>query len=211
MAIKLVIADEQEIARAGLRNLLEGTDIRIVGQAQTGSHIVEMADKHRPQVLLMEVRFSDTDPLQVIGRLKAELPEIRVLVFSALDNPRYIARTAALGADGFVDKTATKGELVKAIRTAASGVPIWTRHDLRRVGAAMASPPGSETFEVSLTPREVDVLKLIVEGATNEQIAEKLRLSYETVKEQVQVMLKKIGVVDRTQAAVWAVRKGIVR
>jgi DNA-binding NarL/FixJ family response regulator len=211
MAIKLVIADEQELARAGLRNLLEGTDIRIVGQAQSGSQIVELAAKYRPQVVLMEVRFSDTDALQVIGRLKSEQPETRVLVFSAFDNPRYIARAAALGADGFVDKVATKRELVKAIRAAADGMPIWSRYDLRRIGAAISSPPGSETFEVSLTPREVDVLKLMVEGATNEQIAEKLRLSYETIKEQVQVMLKKIGVVDRTQAAVWAVRKGIVR
>ena len=211
MAIKLVIADEQELARAGLRNLLEGTDIRIVGQAQFGSQIVELTAKSRPQVVLMEVRFSDTDALLVIGRLKSEHPDVRVLVFSAFDNPRYIARAAAMGADGFVDKVATKRELVKAIRAAAEGVPIWSRHDLRRVGAAMSSPPGCETFEVSLTPREVDVLKLLVEGATNEQIAEKLRLSYETIKEQVQVMLKKIGVVDRTQAAVWAVRKGVVR
>jgi DNA-binding NarL/FixJ family response regulator len=211
MAIKLVIADEQELARLGIRNFLEGTDIRILGQATSASQILELTAKHHPQVVLMEVRFSDADALQIIGRLKAEHRDVRVLVFSSLDNPRYIARVAAIGADGFVDKRATKAELVKAIRTVAGGAPIWSRHDLRRVGAAIANPPGAESVEVSLTPREVEILQLMSEGATNEKIAEKLRLSYETIKEQVQVMLKKIGVIDRTQAAVWAVRKGIVR
>jgi DNA-binding NarL/FixJ family response regulator len=115
----------------------------------------------------------------------------------------------ALGASGYLLKTCGRDELLNAIRTAAGGKDLWTRDGLRRVTGALATPRLSTDTEVPLTQREGEVLRHIALGLTNKQIAEAMHISYETVKEHVQHMLGKIGVSDRTQAAVWAVHKGL--
>jgi DNA-binding NarL/FixJ family response regulator len=210
MAIRLLIADDQEIVRLGLKNMLEGSDIRIVAQAATGDQVLDLVKKHKPDVILMEARLPGTDGLQVLGRLKLDWADQRVIMFSAHENPRYLARAVALGAEGYLFKNARKDELIKAIRAAAVGEQTWSRSELRRVGAAMASPVASDTVDVSLTKRELEVLRQVATGATNRDIAKHLKISYETIKEHVQHVLRKIGVTDRTQAAVWAVRQRIV-
>jgi DNA-binding NarL/FixJ family response regulator len=107
-------------------------------------------------------------------------------------------------------KGATRDELLAAIRTAAAGESVWSREDLRRVTGALAAPRLGEDMEVPLTKRESEVLRQMALGLTNKEIAQTLGISYETVKEHVQHILRKIGVSDRTQAAVWAVRRGLV-
>jgi len=107
-------------------------------------------------------------------------------------------------------KTATQEEILEAIRCAAKGEPIWTREELRRVTGALATPRVSGDVEVPLTQRESEVLRQMAFGLTNKEIAQALGISYETVKEHVQHILRKVGVSDRTQAAVWAVRQGLV-
>jgi DNA-binding NarL/FixJ family response regulator len=115
-----------------------------------------------------------------------------------------------MGANGYLLKSCTRDDLIAAIKTAAAGENCWTRHELRRVTGALATPRITADVEAPLTQREADVLKHLAHGLTNKEIAEALHLSYETVKEHVQHMLRKIGLSDRTQAAVWAVRKGLV-
>ena len=116
----------------------------------------------------------------------------------------------ALGASGYLLKGCTRDELITAIRTAASGESAWTRDELRRVTGALATPRLTADVEVPLTQRESEVLRQLAYGLTNKEIAQALHISYETVKEHVQHILRKIGVSDRTQAAVWAVRKELV-
>jgi DNA-binding NarL/FixJ family response regulator len=159
---------------------------------------------------LLDIRMPEGDGLTALGRIKLDKPEMPVLMLSTFDNPTYIARAVALGASGYVLKSCTRDHLLQAIRTTASGESAWTRDELRRVTGALATPRLAADVEVPLTQRESEVLKQLAMGLTNKEIANTLHISYETVKEHVQHILRKIGVSDRTQAAVWAVRKELV-
>jgi DNA-binding NarL/FixJ family response regulator len=210
MAIDLVIADDHEVVRSGLKTLLEGTDIKIVGEAADGNAAFKLANKHRPDLVLLDVRMPEGDGLNCLARIKLDLPNIPVVMFSSFDNPTYVARAVALGAAGYLVKSATRDEIIQAIRSAAAGETIWSREELRRVTGALAAPRNGSDGDVPLTKRESEVLKQLAFGLTNKEIAQSLGISYETVKEHVQHILRKIGVSDRTQAAVWAVRKNLV-
>ena len=210
MSIKLLIADEHEVVRVGLKSLLAGSDIKIAAEASSGDAAVKLALKHKPDVVLLDIRMPDGDGLTALGRIKLDLPEMPVVIFSGFDNPTYVARAVALGASGYVLKGTAKEKLLDAIRKAAKGENSWTREELRRVTGALATPRLASDIEVPLTQRESEVLRQLSLGLTNKEIAQSLKISYETVKEHVQHVLRKIGVTDRTQAAVWAVRRGIV-
>jgi DNA-binding NarL/FixJ family response regulator len=210
MSVKLLIADDHEVVRSGLKSLLTGTDIKIVAEASTGEQAARLALKHEPDVVLMDVRMPDGDGLNALGRIKLDRPNMPILMLSTYDNPTYVARAVALGACGFLLKGVTREKLIESIHTAATGQSAWTREELRRVTGALATPRLATDVEVPLTQRESEVLRQLAYGLTNKEIALALHISYETVKEHVQHVLRKIGVSDRTQAAVWAVRKGLV-
>ena len=210
MAIKLLVADDHEVVRAGLKSILTGTDIKIVGEATSGDAALKMALKHNPDVVLLDIRMPDGDGLTALGRIKLDRPKMPILIWSAFDNPTYIARAVALGANGYVLKSGTRDKLLQAIRTSATGENTWTREELRRVTGALATPRLAADIEIPLTQRESEVLRQLALGLTNKEIALALKISYETVKEHVQHVLRKVGVSDRTQAAVWAVRRGLV-
>jgi DNA-binding NarL/FixJ family response regulator len=208
MNVRVLVADDHEVVRSGLRSLLAAQRIEVVGEAATGAEAVRLAKQLHPQVVLLDVRMPETDGLKALETLRKQLPEIAVIMLSAYDNPTYVARALALGARGYLLKGATGAEIVNAVRKAASGETLWSREEIRRVSGV--SPADTDAAEVSLTKREREVLRQIALGLTNKEIAIALKISYETVKEHVQHLLRKIGVSDRTQAAVWAVRKGIV-
>ncbi len=210
MTIKLLVVDDHEVVRSGLKTLLNGTDIKIVGEASTGEQAVRLALKHEPDVVLMDIRMPEGDGLNALGRIKLDRPNMPILMFSTYDNPTYVARAVALGASGYLLKSASREKLIEGIHIAASGESAWTRDELRRVTGALATPRLAADVEVPLTQRESEVLRQLAFGLTNKEIALALHISYETVKEHVQHILRKIGVSDRTQAAVWAVRKGLV-
>jgi DNA-binding NarL/FixJ family response regulator len=211
MSVKLLIVDDHEVVRTGLKALLAAADIKIVAEASSGDAAVRLALKHNPNVVLMDVRMPDGDGLTALGRIKLDRPEIPIVIYSGFDNPSYVARAVALGASAYVLKGAGKDKLIEVIRQAAQGNSVWTREELRRVTGALATPRlTAHDIEVPLTQRESEVLEKLSSGLTNKEIAQSLKISYETVKEHVQNVLRKIGVTDRTQAAVWAVRRGVV-
>lgn len=210
MGIKLLIVDDHEIVLMGLRVAVQGTEITIVGETANAAETLKAVNLRVPDVVLMDVRMEGGDGLNTLGRLKLDYIDLPIVIFSGYDNPTYIARAVALGAAGFVLKNATKEKLLEVIRKAASGESAWTREELRRVTGALAAPRLSGDIEVPLTQRESEVLRQMALGLTNKEIAKMLLISYETVKEHVQHILRKIGVTDRTQAAVWAVRKNLV-
>ncbi len=208
--INVLIADDHEVVRRGLRTLLADTDIEVMAEVDNGTDAVKYALEHEPDVAILDVRMPGTDGLTALGRIKLDKPEMPILILSTFDNPTYIARAVALGASGYVVKSCTREHLIKCIRTSAAGESAWTREELRRVTGALATPRLAADVEVPLTQRESEVLRQLAYGLTNKEIALALHISYETVKEHVQHILRKIGVSDRTQAAVWAVRKELV-
>lgn len=211
MSVRVLIADDHEVVRTGIKSILStDPEIDVVGEATTGEQAVAMAVELNPDVVLLDIRMPGNDGLNALGRIKLDRPQMPIVVLSTYDNPTYVARAVALGANGYLMKTATQTEVVDAVKRVSSGENIWTREELRRVTGALATPRLSDDIEVPLTKRESDVLRQLAHGLTNKEIAQALGISYETVKEHVQHILRKVGVADRTQAAVWAVRKGLV-
>ena len=208
--IRMLVADDHEVVRFGLRTLMAGTEVEIVAEVSTGEDAIKYAMENDPDVVLMDIRMPRGDGLNALGRIKLEKPDMPILMLSTFDNPTYIARSVALGASGYLLKSCTRDHLLNAIRISASGESAWTRDELRRVTGALATPRLAADVEVPLTQRESEVLRQLAYGLTNKEIAQALHISYETVKEHVQHILRKIGVSDRTQAAVWAVRKELV-
>jgi DNA-binding NarL/FixJ family response regulator len=211
MAIKVVIADDHEVVLCGMRNLIQkADDIEIVAEATSGADAVEKTLRANPDVVLLDIRMAGGDGLTALGRIKLDKPDLPVVMISAFDNPTYVARAVALGAAGYINKGIPGDEILETIRRAAKGDSAWTREELRRVTGALATPRLNADVEVPLTQRESEVLRQLALGLTNKEIAQALNISYETVKEHVQHILRKVGVTDRTQAAVWAVRRGLV-
>lgn len=209
MPIRLLIADDHEVVRSGLRSLLHGSEIEVVAEARSGEEAVRLAEQENVDVVVLDIRMPDGDGLVALQQIKQRRPSLPVLMLTTYDNPTYVSRAVSLGASGYILKGSGREKLVNAILAAAEGEASWTREEMRRMAGAMAAPRASGDLDAALTARETEVLRHLAQGMTNKQIADKLSISYETVKEHVQHILRKIGVADRTQAAVWAVRAGL--
>ena len=210
MLVRLLVVEDQPVIRSGLETLLADTGITIVETVGTAGEAIQRASVTKADLVLLDIRLGEGDGLAALARIKAERQSLPILVYTGYDNPAFAARAVALGAAGYLLKGVSRDELISAIRRAATGESLWTRDELRRVTSALAAPRATYDVEVPLTKRELEVLTHLVNGHTNKRIADDLEISYETVKEHVQHLLKKIGVADRTQAAVWAVRSGIL-
>jgi DNA-binding NarL/FixJ family response regulator len=152
----------------------------------------------------------DEDGLETLEKLRAKAPESKVVMLSTYDNPTYIARAVALGACDYVLKGSTRDDIIATITAAAAGESPSRCGELKRIAAAMKVRQAVDDDDVPLTQRETQVLRHVALGLSNREIGCSLEISVETVKEHVQNILRKIAVSDRTQAAVWAVRKGLV-
>ncbi len=210
MSVRLLIADDHQLIRTGLTTMLVGSDIEVVAEAGNSRETVEQAEQHRPDVILLDVRLGDDDGLETLEQLRAKVPESRVVMLSTYNNPTYIARAVALGACDYVLKGSSRDELLSAIRAAAAGQAPSRAGVLQQVANAMSTRQAIDDDDVPLTQRETQVLRHVALGLSNKEIGRSLDISVETVKEHVQNILRKIAVSDRTQAAVWAVRKGLV-
>jgi len=210
MGIRLLVADDHEVVRTGLVNLLADTEIEVIAEAGGGDDAVAKAREHRPDVVLLDIRMDDGDGLRALETIHEEMPEIPVVMLSTYENPTYVARAVALGASDYLLKGSSRQQIIETIRTAAEGnAPIPTSV-FHKVAGAMNRRQALGESDVSLTRRESQVLRHVALGLSNKEIGRSLGISIETVKEHVQNILRKISVTDRTQAAVWAVRKGIV-
>ncbi|MBN1588212.1 MAG: response regulator transcription factor, partial [Pirellulales bacterium] len=137
MSIRLLVCDDHEVIRTGLASLLAGSDIEIVAEAANGKEALEQAEKHRPDVVLLDIRMPDGDGLSTLEKLRAKVPETRVVMLSTYDNPTYIARAVALGANDYVLKGATREAIVATITAAAQGESPSRSGELKRVATAM--------------------------------------------------------------------------
>ncbi len=209
MSTRVLIVDDHEVVRVGLKQTFQESGIEVCGEAASAAEALKLVETCKPDVVLLDIRMEGGDGLNTLGRIKLDHQDLPILLFSAYDNPTYVARAVALGAAGYVVKDASRERLLECVQTAARGESAWTREELRRVTGALATPRLQGDIEVPLTQRESEVLRQMALGLTNKEIAKALGISYETVKEHVQHILRKIGVTDRTQAAVWAVRKNL--
>ena len=210
MSVKVVIADDHEVVRCGLASLLAGSEVKILGEASNGDEALKLAKKLKPDVVLLDIRMAGKDGLATLEKLRAELPTARVVMLSTFDNPTYVARAVAAGAHDYILKGASRSEIIAAITGAAAGQLPAKAGELRRVATTMAYRVATPDPDIPLTQRETQVLRHMALGLSNKEIAQSLTISVETVKEHVQNILRKIAVSDRTQAAVWAVRRGLV-
>lgn len=209
---RLLIVDDHEIARAGLRALL-ATELtwRVVGEATNGKEGIALCRSLAPAVVLMDMRMPDMDGIAATRAILTEQPATRIIITTMYEDPDYMQRALEAGAVGYVLKDATRQALIDAVRQAMRGeFPLHQElasQLLRRltVGALQATPNGPQ----QLTTRELDVLRLLPQGLTNRQIAERLYISLGTVKLHVERILAKLEVGDRTQAAARAVELGL--
>lgn len=211
MAITVLVADDHEVVRTGLARLLEDSDITIVAEAENGEQAVEQTMKHNPDVVLMDIRMPDSDGLAALETIKQQKPDVRIVMLSTYDNPTYVARSVALGAADYVLKDSSREDLIAAITRAASGESPSDDSVMHRIKDTMSRRRERvDRSEIPLTNRELQVLRHVALGLSNREIGTSLGISIETVKEHVQNILRKIEAADRTQAAVWAIKKGLV-
>ena len=210
MSIRLLVCDDHEVIRKGLASLLAGTELEIVGEAVNGKETLTEAQRLKPDVILLDIRMPDGDGLSTLEKLRSKAPDCCVVMLSTYDNPTYIARAVALGASDYVLKGSSREDIVATLTAAGKGESPSRSGELRRIAAAMKVRQAIDDDDVPLTQRETQVLRHVALGLSNKEIGRSLEISVETVKEHVQNILRKIAVSDRTQAAVWAVRKGLV-
>jgi len=210
MSITVIVADDHQVVRTGLASLLEDTDIEIIGEAANGDEAVERTRQCKPDVVLMDIRMPESDGLGALEKIRQESPDLPIVMISTYDNPTYVARSVALGATDYVLKDSGRQELVDAIQRAATGQSPSEDSILYRIKDTMSRRRDRiDRDEVPLTNRELQVLRHVALGLSNREIGRSLGISIETVKEHVQNILRKIDASDRTQAAVWAIKKGL--
>ncbi len=213
--ITLVIADDHPMVRAGLRTMLSDSRIRIVGEAGTGHEALELVAKLRPQVVLMDIRMPDMDGIQALEAIQAQKLRTRVIMVTTYRSTAYLLRSLSAGAAGFVLKDISREELLAALYSVAQGTSLvdnqFLQDILRSLEHAEKSDESPEGLTEGLTAREMDILRLMVEGLTNQAIGDVLGLSAGTVKGYAQTLMHKLGTGDRTQAAVKAIRLGLVK
>ena len=213
--IRLILADDHAVVRAGTRQLLERQpDFDIVGEASDGEEAVRLTHELQPDVVVMDVRMPRLSGVEATKRIKEECPNVRVLVLTAHDDDEYVFALLQAGANGYLLKTAEFTELVKAIHTVASGQSALAPEVTGKVVAQFTS--GKSLPDVlatsgdqydGLTERELSILKLVGKGLSNKQIGKELYISDRTVQAHLSNIFSKLGVSSRTEAVMYAVRK----
>jgi DNA-binding NarL/FixJ family response regulator len=216
MNIRVLIADDQSLVRAGFRLILERQPgIEVAGEAATGTEAVAQAQRLRPDVILMDIRMPELDGIQATRRIRSDpaTADIRVIILTTFDLDEYVYEALRADASGFLLKDLPPEQLAAALHTVTQGDTLLAPAVTRRLIAhftATGGPPRPPEALTQLTPREVEVLRLLAAGLSNAEIAAALFVAETTVKTHVARLLTKLGLRDRVQAVVFAYRHGIV-
>jgi DNA-binding NarL/FixJ family response regulator len=208
-AIRVVLADDHPVVRTGIRNLLsKSPDIEVVGEASNGTEALQLCADLKPDVLLLDMEMPGLKGVEVAQRMRGTKTGVSILALSAYDDKQYILELLESGAAGYLTKEEAPETIIDAIRGVAQGEQGWVS---RRVAAQMSVWMREEEPEGNrLTHRELEVLKLVVEGKTNQGIGLNLGISEKTVEKYLEAVFAKLGVTSRVEAAVYAVREGLV-
>ena len=213
--LRVLVAADQELVRAGFRLILEAAGFEVVGEAPNGAVAVELAARHHPDVVLMDIRMPVLDGIAATRQLAAAGPDApKVVILTTFDLDDYVYEALRAGASGFLLKEAPRADLIAAVRVAAAGdallAPSVTKRLIEAFVARPAEPLPSPSRLASLTPRERDILLLLARGQSNTEIARALVVSEATVKTHVAHLLAKLGLRDRIQAVILAYETGAV-
>jgi DNA-binding NarL/FixJ family response regulator len=207
VTIRLVIADDHLVVRAGLRAMLGAEpDFDVVGEATTGAQAIDLADRLRPDVVLMDLRMPEIDGVAATVRIRERHPNVHVLVLTTYDTDADILKAIEAGATGYLLKDATRDELVRAVRAAATGASVLTPSVASRLMDRLRAPR-----QEALSAREIEILEHVARGRTNKEIAAALFISEATVKTHLLHIFAKLDVQDRTQAVTVALDRGVLR
>ncbi len=216
MTIRVAVVDDQALVRGGFAMILRvHDDIEVVAEAGTGIEAIEMASRHRPDVILMDIRMPEMDGLEATSRILAEADwAVRVLILTTFDPDEYVYRALRAGASGFVLKDIPPDELASAVRTVADGgallAPSITRRLIGQFAQRLTVDAAISRRLERLTEREIEVLVAVARGSSNSEIADELFIGAATVKSHVSSILTKLGLRDRAQVVVFAYESGLV-
>ena len=209
--IRVLLADDHVLVRQGIRQFLEDEDtIEVIAEANDGAEAIRLVEEHRPDVAVLDIRMPKLTGVEATRRIKEHFPQVRVLILTAYDDDPYVFALLQAGADGYVLKTASADELVRAVRTVHRGQSALSPEIASKVIRQMASgrPAGATDQVESLTERELDVLRLAAQGQTNRAIGGELGISHRTVQGHLASIYGKLDVNSRTEAVTEALRRG---
>lgn len=201
--IRVLLADDHPLLREGLVTVINSEhDMNVAGEASSGAEALKAFRELRPDVTLLDLRLPDMDGVEVTKAIRKDFPNARIVILTTYLTDEYIHQALKAGAQGYLLKTVPKAEFLATIRAVHSGY--------RRMSPEVANRLAGGIQHVSLTPRELEVLRLIVRGSSNKEIGSELKITESTVKYHINMILSKLGVSDRTQAATAALQRGLV-
>jgi DNA-binding NarL/FixJ family response regulator len=213
--LRLMVVDDQTLIREALAGLLDAEpDMTVVAQASDGNTVVATAERTLPDLVVMDIRMRDVDGVEATIRLRERMPGTKVILLTTFDVDAYVYEGLRAGAGGFLLKDSSAAMLVDAVRTVAAGSAVLDPWATTRLVSAFARSPGPMRVDAPalarLTARERDVLILVAQGLSNNEIAAALEVGYETVKSHVGAMMSKLGLRDRVQAVIFAYESGLL-
>lgn len=209
--LSVLLADDHAVVRQGIRRFLEEDPaIDVVAEASDGAEAVRLVEEHRPDVAVLDIRMPEVTGVEATRRIKARFPETRVLVLTAYDDDPYVFALLEAGADGYVLKTASADQLVDAVRTVYRGESALSPEVASKVvRQATGRRPASAADQIEpLTPREIDVLRLVARGMTNREVGQELGISHRTVQGHLASIYDKLDANSRTEAVTEALKRG---
>ena len=208
---RVVIADDQTLFRSGLGSLLDMDErVEVVGQAADGQEALEMVAKLHPNIVLMDIKMPRVDGVEATSRITAEHPDVKVLILTTFDADNHFIQALKSGASGYVLKDSEPDAIVSSVLAVLSGERVMATAVANRVLDMLTGTVSPKEYYDGLTPREIEILKLLASGMANKQIAYQLKISDKTVRNHVSNMYEKLEIYDRSQAVLYAVRKGLV-
>ena len=213
MTIKILIADDHKLFRQGLIGLIQTREdlVEVIGEAETGEEAVRMAEQLQPDVILMDIYMPEMDGLEAAKEIRARFPQIAIVMLTSSERDGHLYEAVQLGVSGYLLKSLDATELFDLLSSIIKGEPAMTRAMAERLLKAVANRlADDEKGEQPLTERELFVLRLVASGASNQAIAQKLSISINTVKSHLKNILEKLHLDNRTQAATYAYKHGLI-
>lgn len=208
---RVLIADDQTLFRSGLSRLLDSDErVTIVGEAVDGADAVKLAASLKPDIVLMDIKMPNVDGIEATRRIISDNPKTKVLMLTTFEADNHVIQALKAGASGYVLKDSQAGAIVSSILAVVAGERVMASAVANRVLEMLTGASTPKEFYDGLTAREVEILKMLATGMANKQIAFKLKISEKTVRNHVSNMYEKLGIYDRAQAVLYAVRKGLV-
>ena len=213
MTIKVLIADDHKLFRQGLIGLMKTREelVQVVGEAETGEEAIKLTEQLHPDVVLMDIYMPEMDGLQAAKEIRARFPEVAIVMLTSSERDGHLYEAVKIGVSGYLLKSLDANELFDLLAGVSKGEPAMTRAMAGKFLKAVATRMADEKKgEEALTERELFVLRLVASGASNQEIADKLSISVNTVKSHLKAILSKLQLENRTQAATYAMQHGLV-